>query len=72
MFTAPPASARLPYPYRPEFEVLTSLLHGLAAAADWPAAMRSARPWVLLPPGQHGEGIDGGRITPVQVFEHDD
>ena len=46
MFTAPPASARLPYPYRPEFEVLTSLLHGLAAAADWPAAMRSARPWV--------------------------
>jgi RHH-type transcriptional regulator, proline utilization regulon repressor / proline dehydrogenase / delta 1-pyrroline-5-carboxylate dehydrogenase len=46
MFTPPPASARLPTPYRPEFEVLTSLLHGLAASADWPAAVRSARPWV--------------------------
>ena len=46
MFTTPPATARLPYPYRPEFEVLTSLMHGLAASADWPAAVRSARPWV--------------------------
>ncbi len=46
MFTTPPATARLPYPYRPEFEVLNSLMHGLAASADWPAAVRSARPWV--------------------------
>ena len=46
MFTTPPVSARLPYPYRPEFEVLSSLMHGLKAAADWPAAVRSARPWV--------------------------
>ena len=46
MFTTPPATARLPYPYRPEFEVLNSLMHGLKASADWPAAVHSARPWV--------------------------
>ncbi len=46
MFTPPATTARLPTPYRPEFEVLTSLLQGLAASVDWPAAMRSARPWV--------------------------
>jgi RHH-type proline utilization regulon transcriptional repressor/proline dehydrogenase/delta 1-pyrroline-5-carboxylate dehydrogenase len=46
MFMPPPATARLPYPYRPEFEVLDSLMHGLVASADWPAAVRSARPWV--------------------------
>ncbi|MEO8057322.1 MAG: L-glutamate gamma-semialdehyde dehydrogenase [Burkholderiales bacterium] len=46
MFSAPPVSARLPYPYRPEFEVLASLLQGLATSVGWPAAMRSARPWV--------------------------
>ena len=46
MFATPPATARLPYPYRPEFEVLNTLLHGLGASADWPAAVRSARPWV--------------------------
>ena len=46
MFTAPPVCARLPYPYRPEFEVLASLMQGLAASVDWPVAMRSARPWV--------------------------
>jgi RHH-type transcriptional regulator, proline utilization regulon repressor / proline dehydrogenase / delta 1-pyrroline-5-carboxylate dehydrogenase len=46
MFVAPPATARLPFPYRPEFEVLADLLRDLPAAVDWPAAMRSARPWV--------------------------
>ena len=46
MFTAPPISARLPFPYRPEFDVLAALLHALSVAVDWPAAMRSARPWV--------------------------
>ncbi len=46
MFSAPPVSARLPYPYRPEFDVLNSLMQGLATSADWPAAVRSARPWV--------------------------
>ncbi len=46
MFAAPPVSARLPYPYRPEADVLASLMQGLAASVDWPAAIRSARPWV--------------------------
>jgi RHH-type transcriptional regulator, proline utilization regulon repressor / proline dehydrogenase / delta 1-pyrroline-5-carboxylate dehydrogenase len=46
MFVTPTVSARLPTPYRPELEVLNSLLQGLAASVDWPAAMRSARPWV--------------------------
>jgi RHH-type transcriptional regulator, proline utilization regulon repressor / proline dehydrogenase / delta 1-pyrroline-5-carboxylate dehydrogenase len=46
MFAPPPATARLPFPYRPEFEVLAALLRDLPAAVDWPAAMRHARPWV--------------------------
>lgn len=42
----PPPQARLPSPYRPENEVLSSLLRPLAGRLDWPAAMRTARPWV--------------------------
>jgi RHH-type proline utilization regulon transcriptional repressor/proline dehydrogenase/delta 1-pyrroline-5-carboxylate dehydrogenase len=43
---APPPAARLPYPYRDEFRVLGELMQGLAANVDWPAAVRTARPWV--------------------------
>ena len=43
---APPPIARLPYPYREELAVLAQLMHGLAGAADWPAAVHRARPWV--------------------------
>ena len=43
---APPPAARLPYPYRDELGVLGELMQGLAASADWPAAVRIARPWV--------------------------
>jgi RHH-type proline utilization regulon transcriptional repressor/proline dehydrogenase/delta 1-pyrroline-5-carboxylate dehydrogenase len=46
MSSTPPAAARLPYPYREELGVLAGLLRGLAGAADWPAAVRTARPWV--------------------------
>jgi RHH-type proline utilization regulon transcriptional repressor/proline dehydrogenase/delta 1-pyrroline-5-carboxylate dehydrogenase len=46
MFTTPPAAARLPFPYRPESEVLASLLGTLSGAVDWPAAVHTARPWV--------------------------
>lgn len=46
MFSAAPPSARLPSPYRDEFAVLSALLQGLDGAVDWPAAARSARPWV--------------------------
>ena len=42
----PPLQARLPSPYRPENEVLSSLLRPLAGRLDWPAAMHTARPWV--------------------------
>ncbi len=42
----PPSQARLPSPYRPETEVLASLLQPLAGQLDWPAAMQTARPWV--------------------------
>jgi RHH-type proline utilization regulon transcriptional repressor/proline dehydrogenase/delta 1-pyrroline-5-carboxylate dehydrogenase len=42
----PATAARLPHPYRDEQAVLAGLLDGLAASADWPAAVRSARPWV--------------------------
>ena len=46
MFTTTPPAARLPFPYRPEFEVLSSLLAPLNGAVDWPAAVHTARPWV--------------------------
>jgi len=46
MSPAPPPAARLPYPYRDELGVLSELMQGLAASADWPAAARTARPWV--------------------------
>ncbi|MBC7732830.1 MAG: L-glutamate gamma-semialdehyde dehydrogenase [Bacteriovorax sp.] len=46
MFITAPPAARLPFPYRPEFEVLSSLLATLSGAVDWPAAVRTARPWV--------------------------
>ena len=46
MFAAPPPAARLPQPCRPESEVLATLLHTLRGAVDWPAAVRTARPWV--------------------------
>jgi RHH-type proline utilization regulon transcriptional repressor/proline dehydrogenase/delta 1-pyrroline-5-carboxylate dehydrogenase len=46
MFTAAPASARLPQPYRDEFAVLSTLLRSMQGQVDWPAAVRTARPWV--------------------------
>jgi RHH-type transcriptional regulator, proline utilization regulon repressor / proline dehydrogenase / delta 1-pyrroline-5-carboxylate dehydrogenase len=46
MFIAPAPVDRLPFPYRPEFEVLAALLHTLHGAVDWPATVRTARPWV--------------------------
>jgi RHH-type transcriptional regulator, proline utilization regulon repressor / proline dehydrogenase / delta 1-pyrroline-5-carboxylate dehydrogenase len=46
MFTTPPPAARLPYPYRDEMTVLPTLLAPLAGALDWPAAIRTGRPWV--------------------------
>ena len=46
MMFLPPASARLPYPYRPEGELLASLTPPLAQALDWPSVVHAARPWV--------------------------
>jgi len=40
------ASPRLPFPYRPEAEIVASQLRGLAGALDWAAAAHSAQPWV--------------------------
>ncbi len=46
-FPPPPApAARLPHPYRDESQVLAALLHSMSGAVDWPAAVRTARPWV--------------------------
>ena len=42
----PATTARLPHPYREELAVLAALMNGLADTADWPAAVRTARPWV--------------------------
>ena len=46
MFSAAPASARLPHPYRDESAVLSALLQSMQGQIDWPAAVRTARPWV--------------------------
>ena len=46
-----PASAsgtpRLPFPYRPEAEVIAEALAALQGRLDWPAVIDAARPWVL-------------------------
>ena len=46
MFTLPAARARLPLPYRDEFEVLAELAARSGDRIDWPAAVRTATPWV--------------------------
>ncbi len=46
MFSMPSPRARLPWPYRPEAEVLTHLLESSGSALDWPAALSAATPWV--------------------------
>ena len=46
MFSVAPTSARLPLPCRDEFAVLSAQLQSLSGAVDWPAAVRTARPWV--------------------------
>ncbi|WP_332774549.1 L-glutamate gamma-semialdehyde dehydrogenase [Polaromonas sp.] len=37
---------RLPFPYRPEDQVVSSRLKSLEGALDWAAAAHAARPWV--------------------------
>ena len=41
-----PSTQRLPFPYRPEPEVVAHRLRFLDGGLDWPAAARIARPWV--------------------------
>ena len=41
-----PTSPRLPFPYRPESDVVASHLQAMAGALDWPAAVETAQPWV--------------------------
>jgi RHH-type transcriptional regulator, proline utilization regulon repressor / proline dehydrogenase / delta 1-pyrroline-5-carboxylate dehydrogenase len=43
---SPAPHARLPYPYRPEAEVLTLSLAALQGRLDWPAVVATAKPWV--------------------------
>ncbi|KPF49619.1 integrase [beta proteobacterium AAP121] len=38
--------ARLPFPYRPEHEVLSQMLGALQGKLDWPAVVAGATPWV--------------------------
>ncbi|MDB5873279.1 MAG: L-proline dehydrogenase [Ramlibacter sp.] len=42
----PSASQRLPFPYRPEADVVAHRLQSLNNALDWAAAARAAQPWV--------------------------
>ncbi|OOG50824.1 L-glutamate gamma-semialdehyde dehydrogenase [Polaromonas sp. C04] len=37
---------RLPFPYRPEDQIVTQRLQSLQGALDWAAAAQAARPWV--------------------------
>jgi RHH-type transcriptional regulator, proline utilization regulon repressor / proline dehydrogenase / delta 1-pyrroline-5-carboxylate dehydrogenase len=45
-FAAPVPRERLPFPYRPEAEVVHTLAAQAAAGLDWPAVVAAARPWV--------------------------
>ena len=45
-FAAPVPRERLPFPYRPEAEVVHTLAARAAAGLDWPAVVAAARPWV--------------------------
>ncbi|MGD9834820.1 MAG: L-glutamate gamma-semialdehyde dehydrogenase [Piscinibacter sp.] len=46
MFVAPPETARLPEPCRPEPQVLAAALQTLSGWLDWPRAAARATPWV--------------------------
>jgi RHH-type proline utilization regulon transcriptional repressor/proline dehydrogenase/delta 1-pyrroline-5-carboxylate dehydrogenase len=46
MFQPTPPAARLPDPYRDEIGCVAALMSGLAGKLDWPAAARTAAPWV--------------------------
>jgi RHH-type proline utilization regulon transcriptional repressor/proline dehydrogenase/delta 1-pyrroline-5-carboxylate dehydrogenase len=41
-----PSPARLPFPYRPEHEVLSQMLGAVQGRLDWPAVVAAATPWV--------------------------
>lgn len=41
-----PVSPRLPFPYRPEADIVAGHLRSLSGALDWAAAAQSAHPWV--------------------------
>ena len=45
-FVAAPQQARLPYPYRPEVDVVEAALATLQGQMDWVQVIRSGRPWV--------------------------
>jgi len=42
----PAPSSRLPFPYRPETDVVAARLQALSSALDWAAAAAVASPWV--------------------------
>jgi RHH-type transcriptional regulator, proline utilization regulon repressor / proline dehydrogenase / delta 1-pyrroline-5-carboxylate dehydrogenase len=42
----PVSTQRLPFPYRPEADIVGQRLDALKGALDWPAAAAAARPWV--------------------------
>ena len=45
-FVAGPQQARLPYPYRPEVEVVDAALGTLKGRLDWATVIAAGRPWV--------------------------
>ena len=46
LFVAGPQQARLPYPYRPEVDVVEAALARLNGQLDWAPVIRTGRPWV--------------------------
>ena len=46
IFTMLPTQSRLPFPYRPEAEVVAAALATLDGRLDWSAVVAAARPWV--------------------------
>src|ERR1700709_909075 len=50
LFVAPPQHARLPYPYRPEVDVVEAALATLSGQLDWAPVIRAGGPWVEAVP----------------------
>ena len=61
------SSPRLPFPYRPEAQVVAASLAALQGRLDWPGVIAAARPWVQAVRDK-GEWREKARAQLVEWF----